>query len=156
MATSRTAGASARSGPSPAPRRAPRRTPAPPPLRVVKPNDSARSVGMLGSALAVVLFATLLALAALHAALVQAQAGLDSLVEENGVRRERVDQLLAEVAHLDSPEGVAEQADAAGLIAAPEVVAIAPLAPGALAAPSLDPFGSGISLIATAPEVASG
>ena len=81
---------------------------------------------------------------------------LQTLVEENGVRRERVDQLLAEVAHLDSPEGVAEQADAAGLIAAPEVVTIAPLAPGALAAPSLDPFGSGISLIATAPEVASG
>ena len=155
MVTSRNAGASARSGPSPSPRGAPRRAPAPP-LRVVRPNESVRSVGVLGSAIAVFLFVTLLALAGLHAALVQAQAGLDSLVEENGVQRERVDRLLAVVAHLDSPEGVAEQAAAAGLVAAPEVVTIAPLAPGALAAPTLDPFGSGVSLVVAAPEVASG
>ena len=155
MVTSRNAGASARSGPSPSPRGAPRRAPAPP-LRVVRPSESVRSVGVLGSAIAVFLFVTLLALAGLHAALVQAQAGLDSLVEDNGVRREQVDQLLAAVAHLDSPEGVAEQAAAAGLVAAPEVVTIAPLAPGALAAPPIDPFGSSVSLVVAAPEVANG
>ena len=156
MVASRTAGSSARSGPSPSPRRAPHRAPARTPLRVVRSDESARSVGVLGSVITVFLFATLLTLAGLHAALVQAQAGLDTVVEENGVRRERVDHLLAEVAHLDSPEGVAEQAAAAGLVAAPEVVTIAPLAPGALAAPSPDPFGPSFSLVTTATEVASG
>ena len=155
MVANRTAEASARSNPVTAPRRAPRKAPVKPPLRVVRPDESARSVGALGSMIAVFLFLTLLALAGLHAMLVQAQAGLDSLIEENGVRRERVDQLLAEVAHLDSPEGVAEQAEAAGLIASPEVVTIAPLAPGALLEPSLDPFGPGRALIATEPEVAN-
>ena len=141
MVATRAAGASARPRPSPGPRREPRQAPRPAPLRVVGPDVSSPSVGALGSAIAAFLFATLLALAGLHAALVQAQAGLDDVVEQNGVRRDRVDELLAEVAHLDSPEGVAEQARGAGLLAAPEVVTIAPLAPGALAAPPPDPFG---------------
>lgn len=156
MVASRAAGASARSGTAASPRRAPRRSPAPPPLRVVRSGESTRSVGLLGTAIAVFLFATLLALSGLHAVLVQAQSGLDQLVEDNGVRRARVDQLLAEVAHLDSPEGVAEQAAAAGLVPAPEVVTIAPLAPGALAAPPSDPFGPDLTLIAAAPEATTG
>jgi hypothetical protein len=104
----------------------------------------------------VFLFGTLLGLAALHATLVQAQAGLDSIVTENADRRERVDALLAEMAHLDSPEGVAEQALAAGLVAAPEVVTIAPLAPGALAAPTASPFGPRGALVDTSSGVVSG
>lgn len=152
MAPSRTVGASARTGSANAPRRAPVR----PSLEVVGPAESTRSVGVFGTAIAVFLFATLLALASLHAMLVQAQAGLDELVEENSARRERVDQLLAEVAHLDSPEGVAEQASAAGLVAAPEVVTIAPIAPGGLAPPPANPFGPGRALVATSTEVASG
>ena len=137
MVATRSAGSSARSGASPRPAtRRSRRAP----LRVVRADEATRSVGALGSAIAVFLFVTLLGMAGLHAALVQAQAGLDDLIEQNAVRRERVDQLLAQVAHLDSPEGVAEQAAASGLVAAPEVVTIAPLPPGSLAAPSADPF----------------
>ncbi len=156
MANSRSASASARSKPAPSTRRAPRREPARPPLRVVRPDETAGSVGALGSSLAVCLFVTLLALAGLHAVLVQAQAGLDDLVVENSIRHERVDQLLAEVAHLDSPEGVAEQATAAGLVAAPEVVTIAPLAPGSLAPPPPDPFGRTTSLISRSGGDSSG
>lgn len=144
---SQAAGASARASAAPAQRRALRRAPASPPLRVVRSEETARSVGVFGTAIAVFLFGTLLGLAALHATLVQAQAGLDRIVAENGARRERVDELLAEVAHLDSPEGVAEQALAAGLVAAPEVVTIAPLAPGALDAPTASPFGPGTTLV---------
>ena len=153
---SRSAGASARTNAAPAPRRAPRRAPAPPRLSVVRAEETTRSVGLLGSAIAVFLFGTLLGLAALHATLVQAQAGLDSIVSENADRREQVDALLAEMAHLDSPEGVAEQALAAGLVAAPEVVTIAPLAPGALAAPTASPFGPRGALVDTSSGVVSG
>lgn len=139
MAPTRAASASART--ATAPRRAPRRTPTSRPLEVVHPRNPPRSVGALGTAIGLFLFVTLLALAGLHAVLVQTQAGLDELGEQNALRRERIEQLVAEVAHLDSPEGVAEQAFASGLVAAPEVVTIAPLAPGALEPPPLDPFG---------------
>jgi dihydrodipicolinate synthase/N-acetylneuraminate lyase len=150
MAGTPTARAAPRSGSADSARRATRHIPDRPGLEVVGAEDSTRSVGLLGTAIAAFLFATLLAMAGLHAALVQAQAGLDSLVDENAARQERVDQLLAAVAHLDSPEGVAEQAAAAGLLAAPEVVTIAPLAPGALAPPPPNPFGLGSGLVVTA------
>lgn len=136
--TARSASAAARSTTA---RRAARPATPARPLRVVKPTRTSRSVGALGTFVALALFATLLALAALHAALVQTQAGLDELVTENAARRERVDELLAEIAHLDSPAGVAEQARSAGLVAVPEIGSIAPIRPGALAPPGPDPFG---------------
>lgn len=154
MPHSRAATPSTRSAGS-APRRSPRKSPARPSLRVVR-SDAARSVGVLGTTIALFLFATLLALAGLHAMLVQAQAGLDDLVRANADRHERIDQLLAEVAHLDSPEGVAEQARSAGLVAAPEVVTLAPIAPGALQPPLENPFGPGSDQPATGDQVESG
>ena len=49
--------------------------------------------------------------------------------------------VLAERAWHDSPEGLAETTTRAGLVPAPEVVLLAPLAPGFLQPPNaIDPF----------------
>ena len=124
---------------APAPKQAPQRRTAP--LRVVQPQEGTRSVGALGTVAVLFLFATLLGLAGLHAVLVQNQAALDALLAQNQARQEQVDQLLADVAHLDSPEGVAEQVAGNGLVAANDVVTLAAIGPGTLAAPLSDPFG---------------
>ncbi|RMH70981.1 MAG: hypothetical protein D6683_14840, partial [Actinomyces sp.] len=85
---------------------------------------------MVGTVLAVVVFCTLFGLAALHALQVQTQARIDALETANAERSERLDELGVRLAHLDSPVGVAEAARAAGLVPAPEVVPLVPLAPG--------------------------
>ena len=51
------------------------------------------------------LFVVSLALAGLHAVLVENQDNLDELFAQNSVRQERLDALKAELAYLDSPEG---------------------------------------------------
>ena len=99
-----------------------------------------RSIGDIGTLLALGLFAVCLALAALHAVLVGNQASLDDLIERNQQRQERVDQLHAEIAYLDSPEGLAEQARSAGLVPAAALVVINPIGPGLLPPPAADPF----------------
>ena len=81
-----------------------------------------------------------MALAALHAVLVENQAALDDLIEQNQLRRELIDQLQAQIAYLDSPEGLAEQAESAGLVPSADLVVLGPVAPGLLAPPGEDPF----------------
>ena len=99
-----------------------------------------RSISDVGTLLAVGLFAVCLALAALHAVLVENQASLDDLIEHNQQRRERIDQLQAEIAYLDSPEGLADHARAVGLVPAAELVVLTPVGPGLLPPPAADPF----------------
>ena len=86
------------------------------------------------------MFAVCLALAALHAVLVENQATLDDLIEHNQQRRERIDQLQAEIAYLDSPEGLAEHARSVGLVPAAELIILTPVGPGLLPPPTDDPF----------------
>ena len=108
---------------------------------VEEPEARKRSVLDVGTLLAFCLFAGCLFLAVLHAVLVENQARLDDLISGNRQRQQRVDQLLAEIAYLDSPEGLAEKAASAGLVPAAEVVTLARMRPGALAPPPADPFG---------------
>ena len=86
------------------------------------------------------LFAVCLALAALHAVLVENQASLDDLIEHNEQRFERIDQLQAEIAYLDSPEGLADQAQSAGLVPAGDLAVLTPGGPNRLPPPDADPF----------------
>ncbi len=86
------------------------------------------------------LFAVCLALAALHAVLVENQASLDDLIEHNEQRYERIVQLQAEIAYLDSPEGLAEQAQSAGLVPAADLAVLTPVGPDRLPPPLADPF----------------
>lgn len=112
------------------------------PLRIVAVPERARSVGAMGTLFVVLVFATLFALAALHAVLVETQAQIDALDHENHDLREQLDQRLAEEARLDSPDGLREAAAAAGLVEATDVPPLVPLGPGLLAPPTLpDPFG---------------
>ena len=99
-----------------------------------------RSISDVGTLLALGMFAVCLALAALHAVLVENQASLDDLIEHNQQRRERIDQLQAEIAYLDSPEGLAEHAHSVGLVPAAELVVLTPVGPGLLTPPAADPF----------------
>lgn len=98
-------------------------------------------MGSFGTFAALLLFLALLGLAGLHAVLVQNQAELDDLVSANRARQERVDDLQGRIAILDSPAGVGEQAVGAGLVLAPEVVTLSPVAAGILGLPGPDPFG---------------
>ncbi len=118
-------------------------TPKPKPakLKAVPKARPRRSVGSFATFAALVLFLALLGLAGLHAVLVQNQAELDDLVSANRARGERVDELLGRIAILDSPAGVADQAVRAGLVLAPEVVTLSPVAAGVLGPSGPDPFG---------------
>ena len=110
-------------------------------LKVAKaPAAARRSISDVGTLLALGMFAVCLALAALHAVLVENQASLDDLIEHNQQRRERIDQLQAELAYLDSPEGLADHALAVGLVPAAELVVLTPVGPGLLPPPAADPF----------------
>ncbi len=123
---------------SPRPASRPERSPN---LRVAPaPRAPRRSIGGIGTTAALGLFAVCLALAALHAVLVENQASLDDLIELNQQRYERIDQLQAEVAYLDSPEGLAEQAQSAGLVPAAALAVLTPLGPDRLPPPGADPF----------------
>ena len=100
-----------------------------------------RSIADVGTLLVVGLSAACLALAALHAMLVENQAALDDLIERNQQRHQHIDKLHAEIAYLDSPEGLAEQAESVGLVPSADLVVLGPVAPGLLAPPLPDPFG---------------
>ena len=91
------------------------------------------------------LFAVCLALAVLHAVLVENQASLDDLIAHNEQRYTQIDQLQAEIAYLDSPEGLADQAQLAGLVPAAELAVLTPVGPDRLAPPDTDPFDLGSS-----------
>lgn len=110
-------------------------------LKAVPEAQPRRSAGSFGTFAALLLFLALLGLAGLHAVLVQNQAELDDLVSANHARQHRVDELTGRLAILDSPAGVADQAVGAGLVLAPEVVTLSPVAAGVLGLPGPDPFG---------------
>ncbi|MXW95200.1 MAG: hypothetical protein F4110_06510 [Acidimicrobiaceae bacterium] len=105
-----------------------------------KPDRARRSIGGIGTVLASGLFAVCLALAALHAVLVENQATLDDLLERNEQRYERIDNLQAEIAYLDSPEGLADQAHSAGLVPSAELAVLTPIGADLLPPPGEDPF----------------
>ncbi len=117
------------------------------------PATARRSITDVGTLLALGMFAVCLALAALHAVLVENQASLDDLIERNQLSRERIDQLQAEIAFLDSPEGLAEHARSAGLVPAAELVLLTPVGPGQLQPPVTDPFSLGLSDYEAPPAV---
>ena len=109
------------------------------------PAAARRSITDVGTLLALGMFAVCLALAALHAVLVENQATLDDLIEHNQQSRERIDQLQAEIAFLDSPEGLSEHARSVGLVPAAELVLLTPVGPGQLQPPATDAFSLGLS-----------
>ncbi len=104
------------------------------------PAAARRSISDVGTLLALGMFAVCLSLAALHAVLVENQASLDDLIEHNQERRQRIDQLQAEIAYLDSPEGLADHARSVGLVPAAELVVLTPVGPDLLPRPAADPF----------------
>lgn len=121
----------------PTPRRAP--------LQIVRPDTRIRTVGAIGSSVLLIGFATLFILAAVHAMLVQGQAQIDAVSAENAVLEAEVTQAVAALAAADSPEGLASQAAAAGLVESGSLVMLAPMPVGALVAPTeADPFGAGV------------
>ncbi len=144
MAAVRQATKSSRRHAAPAPRRTPAKERAP--LRVVRAPERVRSVGAMGTLFVVLVFATLFALAALHAVLVETQARIDALDHENHDLQEQLDARVAEEARLDSPDGLREAAAAAGLVEANDVPTLVPVGPGLLAPPVVpDPFGPGVA-----------
>ena len=111
-------------------------------LRVVRPDRRVVVVGALGTAVIITFFAVLFAIAGLHAVLVQTQARIDAQRAANAEVQEQLDDVVAQLAWIDTPEGLEHWARTSGLIEAPEVVSLAPVPIGALAAPTTDdPFG---------------
>ena len=117
-----------------------------PDLQIADPGTRRRrfarisTVVLFGLFLTFLALATFMALATLHAVLVENQGALDEMLGENRMRQERIESLQARIAYLDSPEGLAEQASAAGLVPAAELVTLAPIASGVLPRPLDDPF----------------
>jgi type II secretory pathway pseudopilin PulG len=110
-------------------------------LRVVRSDRRVVVVGALGSAVVVTFFGVLFVIAGLHAVLVQTQAQIDAQRAANAEVQEQLDDVVAQLAWIDTPEGLEQWARTSGLIEAPEVVSLAPLPAGALAPPvSADPF----------------
>ncbi|MEM8705479.1 MAG: hypothetical protein AAGE98_03430 [Actinomycetota bacterium] len=115
--------------------------PRPANLRVVRPDHRIRVVGVLGTAVVVTFFAVLFIVAALHAVLVQTQAQIDAQRTANAEVQAELDAVVAELAKIDSPEGLEEWAIEAGLVPAPEVMILPPVSAGSLAPPaSANPF----------------
>ena len=131
-------------------RRASQRTAAAPATRIERPSPdlkvapspalARRSIGGVTTLVALGMFAVCLALAALHAVLVENQASLDDLIEHNEQRHAQIDHLQAEIAYLDSPEGLADQAQSAGLVPAADLAVLTPVGPDRLPPPGADPF----------------
>ena len=112
-------------------------------LRVVRPDRRVVVVGARGTAVIITFFAVLFAIAGLHAVLVQTQAQIDAQRSANAEVQEELDRVTADLAFLDTPEDLEQWARTSGLIQAPEVVSIAPMPIGTLAAPdAADPFAA--------------
>ena len=119
--------------------------PRPANLRVVRPDHRIRVVGMVGTSVAVTLLVVLFVVAALHAVLVQTQAQIDAQRAANAAVQAELTVVTADLARVDSPEGLEQWAIDAGLVLAPEVVILSPVAPGTLAPPmSGDPFAEAV------------
>ena len=125
--------------PRPSAKPQPRRAP----LRVVRPDRRSQALGRMSTLVLIGLFAILFAIAGLHAVLVQTQASLDAQRADNAVVAEQIDALEAKLAWIESPAGIEEWAETAGLVRAPGYIVLSPAAEGALAAPAVaDPFAS--------------
>ena len=129
---------------SSSPRPARRATPRSAPLRVVRPDDRVRTVGAIGSLVAGFFFVVMLALAGLHAVVVQTQAELDGVnADISALEEERVEALAAR-AWSASAIGQAETAVAAGFVPSARPAILSPVPPGALMPPvEADPFAGG-------------
>ena len=115
-------------------------------LRVVRPATQSRPTGMLGTSIALLIFAIMLAVAGIHALSVQTQAEIDAVRVENTTLETAQTRLVAELSWIDSPEGLVELATAAGFVPAAEVINLIAVPEGQLAPPrSADPFGAGSS-----------
>ncbi|MDW3218519.1 MAG: hypothetical protein R8F63_07870 [Acidimicrobiales bacterium] len=121
-------------------------------LRVVRPDERARTVGTISTMVAGFFFAVLFALAGLHAVVVQTQADLDAVNAEIAELEDaRVDS-LAQLAWAESAAGLAEAAAAAGYVPAADPVNITLVPPGQLTPPAtIDPFRPGSAPFTTAP-----
>ncbi|MEM9465849.1 MAG: hypothetical protein AAGA90_10780 [Actinomycetota bacterium] len=118
-------------------------------LRVVRPDRRVIVVGALGTAVIITFFGVLFAIAGLHAVLVQTQAQIDAQRAANAEVQEQLDDVVAQLAWIDTPEGLEHWARTSGLIEAPEVISLAPLPVGALPAPgAADPFGPAAAEVA--------
>lgn len=114
-------------------------------LRVVRPDHRIRVVGLLGTSVVVTFFGVLFVVAALHALLVQTQAQIDAQRATNAVIQADLAVVSADLARIDSPEGLEQWALDAGLVPAPEVVILSLVEPGTLAPPtSGDPFAGAV------------
>ena len=143
-----------RSSTRPVRKAAPRSQPRKANLRVVKPEDRARTVGAISSIVASFYFLVLFALSGLHAVVVQTQAALDDVnADITSLEEERV-MRLADLAWADSAVGLETTAIAAGLVPAADSPMILPPVPeGELSPPSsADPF---VSADGTAPSSGS-
>jgi cell division protein FtsL len=117
--------ATARPAPAPRPRRDER-----PPLRLVPPPSPARRrrrVGLVGTAVLMVVLVGIFALAAVHTMVVQAQFELDRIDQQVAERRGELDALRLEVARLESPQNIAEVAAELGMVAPPDRVWLEPV-----------------------------
>ncbi|HSL57048.1 MAG TPA: hypothetical protein VK866_04330 [Acidimicrobiales bacterium] len=117
-----------------------RGAPARPPLRLIEPEAAprarARRPGLIGTALVGALFLAVLALAAMHSLVVQAQFQLDDLHGEVATRRDRVEELRLTVAERESPEAIVAAAEALGMVRPAERVYLVPVRPGAAVVPA--------------------
>lgn len=87
------------------------------------------------------------AVAGLFASDIETQAEIDAIKREIVELQETRIQALAQRAWYDSPEGLAETATGAGLVPAPEVARLVPLAPGRLLPPKeTDPFTPALAI----------
>lgn len=120
-------------------------------LRVVPPDERARTVGTISTMVAGFFFAVLFALAGLHAVVVQTQADLDAVNAEIAELEDARVHSLAQLAWAESAAGLAEAAAAAGYVPAADPVNITLVPPGHLVAPAtVDPFRPGSAPVANA------
>ena len=128
----------------PAPRRSPEAAPQRAALSVAPNKQTAKPNDRIWPALTIVSLIAIgiaFVVAGLFASDIQTQAEIDHIKREITELRDTRIKILAERAWHDSPEGLAETTTRAGLVPAPEVVLLAPLAPGFLQPPNaIDPF----------------
>ncbi|MEQ8841276.1 MAG: hypothetical protein RIB98_09865 [Acidimicrobiales bacterium] len=125
-------------------RRSTRAEPGKADLRIVRPEDRARTVGAISTIVACFFFVVLFALAGLHAVVVQTQAELDDINADITALEELRVERQADLAWAQSAVGLETTALAAGYVPAADTVILAPVPPGELTPPaSFDPFAPG-------------
>lgn len=93
-----------------------------------------------------VVFVALFSIAALHAVRVQTQAEIDAQRSDNLAAAAELELAVAELAWIDSPEGLEQWAVDHGLVEAPQVISLAPLAQGMLEPPTVgNPFAANVA-----------